>query len=404
MTMMKKTIWNRNYIFCMMISTAAAVGHGMLNPALPVYAKNLGLATDIIGAIMAFAMFICMFGRGFIGGCSDRVNKKKLVRCSLLILMSGYICFLFAGNIPLLLLAKTLQAVGQGMVNTVLSTLAFSSVPPEKLASGIGMFSLATSLAQCFAPNLGTEFAYGNHFTLLFVLSLAMTVVSLLILNFVEEPKTQRQEQNNAGRKMCLSDFICIPAVPAATMLLFNGIIYSSISNYLSLYGLERGFVRIGIFFTINSIVMLVTRPLTGRICDTKPLVLIMMPGYLAKICACLLIANTGNMSGICMAAACYGFGFGSTQAAIQIMAIRSVGVEQRGKANGTFYVGGDIGLSCGSLIAGKLAQNAGYNSMYTVMAVIAAGCLAFYLIFQYTGHSEAIFRKLYHHKEEQKW
>ncbi len=402
--MTKKTIWNRNYIFCMMISTAAAVGHGMLNPALPVYAQNLGLATDIIGIIMAFAMFICMFGRGFIGGCSDRVSKKKLVCWSLLILMSGYICFLFAKNIPLMLLAKTLQAVGQGMVNTVLSTLAFSSIPPEKMASGIGMFSLATSLAQCFAPNLGTEFAYGNQFSLLFLVSLAMTLVSLIILNFIVEPKMEHQKQRRTDRKLCLRDFICIPAIPAAIMLLFNGIIYSSISNYLSLYGLERGFDRIGIFFTINSIVMLVTRPLTGKICDTKPLLLIMLPGYLTKICACLLIANAGSLAAICMAAGCYGFGFGSTQAAIQIMAIRSVGSEQRGKANGTFYVGGDIGLSCGSLVAGTLAKNVGYDHMYMTMAVIAAACLAFYLIYQYAGQRETIFEKLHQYKEERKW
>ena len=385
MEMTKNTIWNKNYILCLLISTGAAFGHGMLNPALPVYAASLGIAADIIGMVMAFAMFICMFGRGIIGGYSDRVDNRKLVRISLLVMLSGYLCFLFAKSLPMLLVAKTLQAVGQGMTNTVLSTLAFSCVPKERLASGIGMFSLASSLAQCFAPNLGTEFAYGNHFVLLFTISLGMTIFSLTVLNFVKPPSTEKKPLPNS-KKMGIREFICVPAIPAAIMLLFNGIVYTSIANYLSLYGLDRGFMRIGIFFTINSVAMLITRPLTGKICDTKPLSMIMFPAYLAQICACLLIAFSGGMVGICIAAAFYGFGFGSSQAAIQIMAIRSVGPEQRGKANGTYYVGGDIGLSGGAYVAGALATRVGYTNMYVVMAVMALCCLVFFIAHHYMG------------------
>jgi len=380
----KETIWNKNYILCMAISTVAAIGHGMFNPALPVYAHKLGIATDIIGTVVGFAMFMCMFGRGMMGGLADRIDNKKLVRISLLVLLGGYSCFFFADNVPLLLIAKTLQAVGNGMTNTILSTLAFAAVPPRKLASGIGMFSLASSLAQCFAPNIGTEIAYSGHFTLLFSVSVVMTLISLLILNLIEAPKVRVRDYPE-DKKFSVSSFICRPAVPAAIMLLFNGIVYSSISNYLSLYGLEKGFARIGLFFTINSAAMLITRPLTGKICDTKPLSLIMIPGYLAQICTCLLIARTGSMAGICIGAACYGFGFGSTQAAIQVMALKSVGAEQRGKANGTFYVGGDIGLSCGSFVAGTLAKQAGYPVMYSMMAFVAAGSLIFFLLHSYS-------------------
>lgn len=377
----KKNIWNKNYILCMAVSTTAAIGHGMFNPALPVYAAKLGFAADIIGTVVAFAMFMCMFGRGVMGSLADRVNNKILVRFSLLILLGGYACFFFADNIPMLVLAKTLQAVGNGMTNTILSTLAFACVPPEKLASGIGMFSLASSLAQCFAPNIGTEIAYSGRFTLLFAIPLVMTLLSLVILTQVKAPQVEKKETGGLRLKPNLGSFLCKPAIPAAIMLLFNGIVYSSISNYLSLYGIERGFARIGIFFTINSVAMLVTRPLTGRICDTKPLAAIMLPGYIAQITACVLLAYTGNMIGICIAALCYGFGFGSTQAAIQVMALKSVGPEQRGKANGTFYIGGDIGLSFGSYAAGSLARHMGYTYLYTGMAAVAACCLLYFII-----------------------
>lgn len=376
----KQGIWNKNYILCMTISTVAALGHGMFNPALPVYAKGLGITTDVIGAIVAFAMFVCMFGRGIVGGMADWVNNKKLVALSLLILFSGYLCFFFAKSVPLLLIAKTLQAVGNGMTNTVLSTLAFASVPQEKLASGVGMFSLASSLAQCFAPNLGTELAYAGKFYLLFSISLGMTVISLLILPLLQPCQQIIHKEKS---KLSIKEFVCKPAVPAAIMLLFNGIVYSSLANYLSLYGMERNLERIGIFFTINSVTMLVTRPLTGKICDSRPLEVIMIPGYIAQIATFLLLSNAGTMWSVCIAAACFGFGFGSTQAAIQIMALRSVGPEMRGRANGTFYVGGDIGLSAGAYAAGGLARYAGYSKLYLIMSMVAGCCLIFFLVYR---------------------
>lgn len=362
----------------MCVSASAAFGHSMLNPSLPVYAANIGIAVDVIGRIMAIALFICMFGRAYMGGCSDRVDNRKLVRISLITALSGYVFLLFANNMPMILIGKTLQATGYGMTSTVLTTLAFSSVPKERLASAIGIFSLSASLAQCFAPNVGTELAYKGLFLPMFMVAIAVTSVSVVLVGFVAAPA--REEAKPAKGSFKLSEFICKPAIPAAIMLVFNGIVYSSISSYLSLYGLDRGLARIGLFFTINSITMLVTRPMTGKICDSKPLAFIMVPALLSQVFTCILLARASSMVIIAIAALLYGFGFGSSQAAIQIMAIRSVGAEQRGKANGTFYVGGDIGLSSGSYIAGALAGSVGYTNMYTIMAVIAFMCLVFFL------------------------
>ena len=384
----KPTIWNKNYILCMVISSMSAVGHGMLNPSLPIYAKSLGIAVSTIGTVMAAAMFICMFGRAISGSLSDRINNKTLVLAAQLFLLLGYGLLMVSGGIPGLAVGKTLQAVGNGMNNTVLSTIAFASVPTEKLASGIGVFSLASSLAQCFSPNLGTELAGAGRFTLLFGIAIGMTVMSVISLTFVKNPVLRKKSgEKVAEEERGISKYICRPAIPAAIMLLFNGIVYSAIANYLSMYGLEKGLPRIGLFFTVNSITMLITRPLSGRICDRKPLIYIMLPGYLAQVAACVLISGMSSMTAVVIAAAFYGFGFGTTQAAIQVMAIRSVDASQRGRANGTFYVGGDIGLASGSYVAGALADLVGYSAMYVLMAVMAALCLGYFVLHTYRPH-----------------
>ena len=145
----KKTgssIWNRNYILCMFISTTAALGHGIMNPAIPVYAAGIGIDTEQVGMIMAAATVVCMFARAFAGGLSDRCSRKKIVFVSLLLLMAGYLTYFFAKSPAMLLVARTFQTVGNGVNNTVLSTMAFSAVPAERLASGRRLRTVANSV------------------------------------------------------------------------------------------------------------------------------------------------------------------------------------------------------------------------------------------------------------------
>lgn len=376
------SIWSVQFLLCMLVAAAVAFGYGMFNPALPIYASTMGLMTDVVGTIVAIATTLCMFARLLVGGLSNYYDKKKLVMAALALSICGYAGYFIADNAFLLLLARCFQAVGQGMTTTLLSTIAIETLPPEKLGSGIGIFSLASSLAQCFAPMIGTAMAGAGNFGFLFVISIIMNIVALV---FVFQLKEKLTGANPVSWKNILNikNYYCKEAIPAAVMLLFNGLIYSSISNYISIYGLSKGLTRVGVFFTINSITMLLTRPLGGRLADKKPLWVIMLPGYFAQMMACLLIASADGMAAISLAGVLYGFGFGSTQAAVQIMAVRSVQPQKRGVANSTFYVGGDIGLSAGALSAGILAKNMGYENTYFFMAGMAFLCFIYFITYQ---------------------
>lgn len=354
----------------------------MFHPALSIYGKSLGYGTDIIGGVVAVATFICMFGRLMVGGWSDRYSRKKIVMIALAFMVAAYCLFFVARTIPLMLIAKILQAVSHGMITTVLNTVALDTLPPDKMGAGIGYYSLAASLAQSFAPQIGTSLSNAGRFALLFGSSAVLTAMAMVILYLIDIPLPKKK--NIAGKKtvFSLKNYLCIAALPAAFMLLVNGITHASIANYLSICGLSRGIETIGTFFTINSIAMIITRPLCGRLADKKPLVWIMLPGYIFMIFAILLIAVAQDITLIIMAAVCYGIGFGATQASIQLWALRRAGPANRGIANSTFYVGGDLGLSLGAYLAGAVAAFAGYKPMYLLMACISAAGISFFILF----------------------
>lgn len=388
----KATIWNRNYVLCMFVSACASFAQSMFNPAMPVYGQSIGLNADIIGVITAIALLLCMFGRGISGKLSDIMSKKRLVWIGMAITIAGYILYFFAYTMPVFFIARVLQTIGSGMTTTVLSALSISVVPAIRIPGAIAVFSIASSLAQCFAPNIGTNLAYAGQFKVLFFIAPLLLVLASFLLTRINEAGVEKQgtdektsyisctDKNN--KRFSLDSILCVPAIPAAILLLFNGIIYTSITNYLSLYGIERNLKNIGIFFTVNAVTMIISRPIVGKICDRKPLAFIIIPGFIAEMAACIILALVSDMPMVYIAAVCYGLGFGSTQAAIQIMAVRSVGPERRGDANGTFYVGGDIGLALGAYAAGAIFNVAGSMFMYLFMAAAAVVSLGFYMIY----------------------
>ncbi len=391
-------LWNKIFILTMLVSALSNISNGMLSPALPIYASALGYGTDVAGTIVAIATFLSMFGRGLSGGWSDRMSRKTILLASLGTSTVAFILFCFAKTIPLIVVAKILQGVSSGIIITVLCTIAYDTLPPELMGSGIGMFSLAGSLAQCIAPSIGTSLAKAGMYTQLFLASAVAAAASFVVLLTIPVQPTAKAKAwaeakangTAVKRGFHISDYICKPALPAAFLLLMNGIIHAAITNYLSICGLSRGIGSIAVCFTINSIVLIFSRPICGRLADKKPLSWLLIPGYVFMGIGCLLVAGAQNMIPVCIAAVFYGVGFGATMCAAQLAAIRSVGIERRGIANSTYFVGGDIGLTLGAYFAGALAASVGYTVMYYIIAGCCVFTLACYVVYSARKHASA--------------
>ncbi len=387
----KPKLWNRNFVLAMLVSFIVAMANGMFNPVLPVYAEGFGIGTDLIGAIVAVATFFSMIARAVVGWLSDSKSKKRLVGISLICMMAAYILYLPANGFWLIAAARILQGIGHGALITVLSTLAIEYLPPERMGEGIGMYSLASSLAQCVAPVLGTYFAKLSQYRLAFILALVTIVGAFAALHLIkdapvslpvnsERPVDRAQGGNPVIR--FLKKFIYKDALLGAMLLLFMGILHSAISNYLAIYGFKQNLTQIGLFFTVNSVVLILFRPVLGRFADKTHPSFLIIPGLVLMGLVFVMLGNLTSPWQIYIGGALYGIGFGAVMSMSQMISVKSAPPEKRGVANGTYYVLGDIGLSLGAYVSGLLAKETGYGGMYLAMAGVTALTIVFYLVF----------------------
>jgi predicted MFS family arabinose efflux permease len=366
-------LWNRNFIIAMIVSASISMANGVFNPVLSIYAQSIGITVDIVGTVLSVSIFLSMFGRFLVGGLALRINKKRLVMFSLSLMLIAYLGFFFAKNLAVLTIAKILQAVGSGMHITTMSILVLDYIPQGRTGEGLGIYRLAGSLAHLLAPVIGTNLAKNSRFKILFILSVVFTFTSLIFLFIIEEKDTPKNRgvANNRKTRMNLKDYIYRPAFLPAVMLLFAGITYSAISSFMSIYGLSKGITNVGLFFTVQSLVMLVTSPMIGKIIDKKPSAYIVVTALALETVGCIFIALSSNLFYIIISAVIYGLGFGTSQSAIHFMALMCAPPEKRSVANSTYYVGGDLGLSIGSALAGILSHNIGFEYMFLAMAFV---------------------------------
>jgi hypothetical protein len=131
---------------------------------------------------------------------------------------------------------------------------------------------------------------------------------------------------------------------PAAVMF-FAGASYGSIIGFISLYAMQSGIDNIGWFFSILAGVMLLARPIFGRLIDCLGFHAAMIPGMALLIAAIVLPVR--GFHGVSFRHNRPAFRRGIRRRAVQPadQAVLHAPREQVGAANATFFTGIDGGI-----------------------------------------------------------
>jgi len=367
--MKNQSMWNRNYVLVLLVNILTAFSFHILTPTIPKYAVYLGTALETAGFAATAFTITAILTRPVIGGMMNTVRKKRILALSLLIIAVSIIGYAFSKNLVMIILFRLIHGIGWGMTTTSNSTIVVMAVPEEKVGSAIGLFGIASSLASVFAPNLGLNLinsvGYFNMFLVAFSLAAAGCILTLLI-----NEKSLRPVEKKAPPKSILDRLFAKEALIPAITILCVGLGMASISNFISLYADSIGVAGIGMYFTVAGAVMLVMRPLFGRLSDSKysnVIVFIALFGFMSVF---VVLGLARSLPMFLAAGALYGIFYGALCPIVQAWCVKSVDLSRSGIANSTYYTALDIGQGTGAAVAGVLSAKLSYSSMYFVMTL----------------------------------
>ncbi|MEZ5503770.1 MAG: MFS transporter [Halioglobus sp.] len=174
----------RRYLAILSVSlgTALSVMDGALpNVALPTIARELQIDSSEAVLIVSVYQLILVMTLLPLAALGSRIGLRRLYQYGqCLFLFASVLCFI-APDLPLLLMARALQALGGAATISVSSALLRSIYPPDRLGGGLGINSVVVASSAALAPILGGILVSAIGWQWIFVATVPLGLLSLAL-------------------------------------------------------------------------------------------------------------------------------------------------------------------------------------------------------------------------------
>src|SRR5215470_12529556 len=162
----------------------------MLMPSLPVLAMIFDAAPGAVQLVLTLFLAGIAAGQLVYGPVSDRYGRRPVLIAGLALFLFGTVLCGFAWSLPVLIIGRTLQALG-GCAGMVLGRAIIRDIyERERAASALATIMMVMSLAPSLSPAIGAYLAEWGGWRTDFVL-LAMIGAAVLMLTAVKLEETR---------------------------------------------------------------------------------------------------------------------------------------------------------------------------------------------------------------------
>lgn len=417
------------YLFGVFIG---ALDTNVLGPALPLVAHSFSTtlawtAWTITAYTAAYIASTVLAGPG-----GDRVGRRTFFLVGIALFGAASLLAALSGNLPLFLVARTLQGAGAGLVYPNAQAEGMRAFPEEKRGMALGLFGAVFGLAAIIGPNLGGLLAQAFGWPAIFLVNVPLAVIVLGLGRRL--PKTEADHPGGlpdvfGGVAFSLTLVFLLLALSAASVLsvvwlmaaLVSGITFSlrqrrAATPFLDTAPLKTssgafmmaaaGIIGLDLaaavfvpalaqqelhFSVLLSGVALMPAAVVGAVLAGAAGVLVDRLGARRVLQVGLAAAGVGGVLialpdltvvRFVIAMAFFGFGTAFTLGApINRLATLLYRKDQLGEALSLVAVARAVGLMVGPVVFGLMITNSGFSAPFWLLAVVSA--LGVMLLFQ---------------------
>ncbi len=375
-------IWTKRFISLFLTNISVFFVFYGLVTTLPLYAIGELHQTDReAGLLLSSFLLSAIIVRPFSGKLLDVFGKKKLL---LLSLVGYFICtvlYVVIHPFGLLLGLRFIQGIFFSIITTAAGSLAAEIIPAKRKGAGLGYFTMSTNLAVVIGPFIGLLLIQYSSFHVLFiVMSICILAGGFCALTVNTDDLPKPASKGTLTFKF--NDLFERKALPIAAIASLVSFAYASVLSFLSIYAQQKGLMAIAsLFYAVFAAAMLITRPYTGKLYDTKGAHYVILPGLISFAIGLVMLAFVEGAVLFLGAAVFVGFGYGAVTTSFQALAIQSTAIQRSGYATATYFTMFDLGIALGSYILGMVAVQAGYASVYLSSAGLLVVVFMIYLL-----------------------
>lgn len=344
----------------------------------------------IAGLITTAYIFSAMLLRPVGAPILRKLGKRLSILVGCVIVLAAALGYTFGGASMLVTLfaIRILNGFGFSLQQTALNTTVVDFIPPDRKGEGLGNFSMFMNVASAVTPMASLAIVKVYGYTTLFQVCIGLGVLAISAAYYLkpqESVNVKATETNQEKKPFSIKDYFEPKAIPAA---IFGAFVfafgYTVINTFFAAYARTIPDVKpyIGYFFMAISGVLVLARPLIGRVMDKKGEKYVMYPAFIVLAIGMFGLSRMDSAVIMFLSAACLGLGYSAVFAGTQSSCVKSTTKDRVGQATITFFFCFDMGFALGAYFFGVVAKSVGFSNMYLIDSVLYLVGFVLYFIF----------------------
>ena len=349
----------------------------MLYPVIPLYLKEIGYGSILIGFLEGVAEFIAGFSKIYMGSLSDRFQKR------LPFIQIGYSLSVISRPLlgllplaPIIFISRSLDRIGKGIRSGARDALLADECHEGNRAEVFGFHRSMDTAGAVLGPLSAMVFLYfyPTHYKTIFLISIIPGILAILSTFWIKEKKGQPLTLKPAfSLRQNINYFQqASPQFRQIILPLFFFSLLNSSDMFLLLQASQLSIAPdkiIFLYLLFNVVYMLFAFPM-GKLADARGKVLVFLVGIFFFALTYFGFALTSNLPTIFCLFVGYGLFYACTQGAIKSILLQFTNAGEKSSAIGFYEGGNSIGLLIANSMAGLIWYQWGAQTLFLYTAV----------------------------------
>jgi len=353
----------------------------LVNPIIAGFASSIGASSILAGIIAGLTNLTSLMLRPLAGNLTDRVSKYHLTFVGGFLLLIASLGYGLTDNIALIMICRVINGLGYTLCSVCMATWMANLLPPDRIGSGMGIYGLANALGMAVGPAVSVYLYQHYSYQSVFWLAAGFSLLLLAVIQFVGNrgvPSPSYHANKTPGKLRLVQPKV----IPVAIILMLFSLPYFATQTYIVSYIANRHFsVPASIFFPVYAIILLVMRLVLRDAFDHVPFKTFIWICLGFNLLGLIGLTDLSNWFMLIVGAFGLAAGYGLMFSICQAKSLTLVPEADHGLANSTFYIGVDLGMSVGPMLAGVITTVLPWAWLYPVMSLTLPLIVGVYLL-----------------------
>lgn len=360
------------------VAFMVALGYGLVAPALPLFAREFGVGKAAAGAVVSAFALMRLAMAPFVGRLVNAFGERVLLATGIgVVAVSSALAGLSQSYWQLLVL-RGIGGLGSIMFSVSAASLLVRVTPDHQRAQAQGVWAGSFLLGMIAGPAVGTVASLSLRAPF-FLYAGTLVVAGLLGLTALRHselaaPNSVRTAPLELAAAMRSRAYLAALAASFAGDFALVGARSAILPQFVTdRLGLGSGWVYAA--FLVVSLVSGALLLPVGRIADTRGRRPVIVGGLLVGAAGFLLLPSIPFAAGLLGACVLLGVA-GAADSVAPGAVMGDVVAGRGGTVVAVFQMSGDLGAVLGPVVAGWIADGAGYRASFVVSALVCAAPL----------------------------